>query len=137
MRIGHPSEIALISSTSAAVQNRAADREEIAALTREYEARRGPVKTIPIIQRQPPRERTASPAPHDRELTMQEAADYLGINKSWLKYRAMLGLAPHHIKRSNKIFYTASTLDAWRTSHPDDYAQATARRITRKTLSAA
>lgn len=55
----------------------------------------------------------SSQKPKCRFLTVQEAADYLGLKRSTLDHYRWVGGGPRYRKHGGRVFYTQEDLDAW------------------------
>lgn len=113
----------LTSSAGSAISAKDIDREQLAAAMREFESRNGPVATQPIIQRGVPTRLTKPqpPAPQqcDPLLSMEEAAEYLGVSSSWVYRQHTLGTGPQSVKQGRGVKFYLSALEHYKATHPD------------------
>lgn len=66
-------------------------------------------------------------APHsstelERKLSVQEAAYYLGLSKSFLDKRRLDGTGPAFLRLGRRVVYQRSDLDQWATSNRHQHA---------------
>jgi len=48
-----------------------------------------------------------------RKLPVQEAANFLGLSKSWLDKRRLFGGGPHYLKLGRRVVYDLRDLENW------------------------
>lgn len=121
----------LTSSTRSAVSAKQLERERLEAAIREFETRRGPVTTQPIIKRCGPKRPStavAPPAESDDMLSQIEAAEILGVDARWLSLKHVTCGGPQGVKKGRKVMYPRAEIERYKAVMPEIIAESKANR---------